>query len=641
MVTIRPRGISLMSALLLVTIVVTVAAVMAGVFTLNINITNRVSNASVALSEAEAGIAEVLYQITRDENIEGDGNQKNPKINWGLNGETVQATTTPGMSPEEAYHIVTFDDGSGFPHSTNNTTLTNDSGYNGRVVPDGTIHVISTGYCKGQYRTVECVVEKPPFPFGLATSGAIVSADPIRVVGTSSQSGYDSGETDRPGHILCNSPDGVVIGGDNNPDNTTNITGFVKSVGPVAIAQPAVVRGGIRSNAEATTLTDIEIQDFNLDAQGADGVITLIDNDYYEDLELDVMYKYLSGGTLHFHGNANLQQAMLWVDGNLVVDGAVTGEGLIVVTGSVDINDGALLNGSDKMALLAGGDVDIGKDSGSPQANFFSGLVYTEGNLDARNITIVGNAVVNSPDPAKGRAELENVTFVSNEETGDMTVTITTVSGAEDGFAAGAEAYSPDFNPGRIGGEDEFWIGAEDDDGKLDYIADNQFKQSLFGSTGQLGDLIGPPVPPPSAGYDPYGFNQRYHDLITSIQSAQESIQTNLATISRLEARLSGLSPTDDGGEISRIQRRLENLRNANDDFQAAAEELYQNNARQLLQDVRDQARLNANVNGTVKTSTGEGQTIITRDERFNLNEYLPQSDRVKMSFWKVYPRRL
>ena len=42
-----------MSALLLITIVMMVAATMAGVFTVNINITNRVANSSVALSEAE------------------------------------------------------------------------------------------------------------------------------------------------------------------------------------------------------------------------------------------------------------------------------------------------------------------------------------------------------------------------------------------------------------------------------------------------------------------------------------------------------------------------------------------------------------------------------------------------------------
>ena len=78
------RGMSLPSVLLLVTIVLMVAATMAGVFTMNMNITQRVSNGSMALAEAEAGVAEVLYHITREENVEGDKDSKTAQVSWGL-----------------------------------------------------------------------------------------------------------------------------------------------------------------------------------------------------------------------------------------------------------------------------------------------------------------------------------------------------------------------------------------------------------------------------------------------------------------------------------------------------------------------------------------------------------------------------
>ncbi len=137
-----------MSTLLLVTIVLLVAATMAGVFTLNMNITQRVSNGTVALNEAEAGIAEVLYQISRDENVSKTENaQQQPIIDWGKNNETLRSTITPGYSDEEAFHIVTFDPSSEFPHSTNNTSLDRNSGSLGRTVPDGRLHLVSTGYC--------------------------------------------------------------------------------------------------------------------------------------------------------------------------------------------------------------------------------------------------------------------------------------------------------------------------------------------------------------------------------------------------------------------------------------------------------------------------------------------------------------
>lgn len=653
MVRARIRGVSLMSALLLITIVMIIATTMAGVFTMNMNITNRVSNGSVALSEAEAGLAEVLYQITRDENIEGDGNQENPKILWGTDDETIQATTTPGMQPDEAYHVVTFDTGSSFPHSTNNTALDNDSGYGGRVVPDGMLHIISTGYCKGQFRTIECVVEKPPFPFGLATSGKIDSSTPMRVLGTSSLAGYTPGEEDRPGHLLCNSSEGVTIGTKDGFE--TEISGFVKSTGQVDIEQPAVVRGGVRTFTEKTNLVDVNLQDFNL--VGEPGVITLLDDAYSENQLLDVMYQY-SGTQLHYQGNVVLQQAMLFIDGNLRIDGEVSGEGLIVVTGDVTLNSGTELRGTDKMALLAGGDITVdGEVDADGNSNYFSGLVYTEGNLNAKNITIVGNAVVNSQDSTKGNAILENVTVVSNEETGDMTITITSVSGAEDGYSKGIGAYSPSFAFGGVedidydgkGASGSTEIGPDVPDEDLDFIFDNHLRDSIFGLTGDLGDLEGVPIPPPPGGADQYGFSQRFEDLVGSIQAFQVDIQTNNDLIDDLSTERSGLTPDSDPNDdddedqdrIDAINDQIDGLTADNDAAQAAAEELYNTTARQLLEDVRAQARLNSNQNGTVKTESGEGQTIIIRNERFNLNEYLPQSERVKMSFWKVYPRRM
>lgn len=631
-------GVSLMSTLLLVTIVVSVAAAMAGMFTLNISLTNRVSNGSVALSEAEAGLAEVLYQISLEDNIEGTGNEENPLVNWGLNGETIRATITPGMNPDEAYHVVTFDPRHGFPYSTNNTNLTNDTGYQGRVVPDGMFHVISTGYCKGQYRTIECVIEKPPFPFGLATSGKIDSADPIRVLGTSSQSGYHAGETDRPGHILCNSPEGVTIRADEHGLTSTEISGFVKSVGPVTIEQPAVVRGGVQSLAEATTLTDIDIQRFKLGSE-EQGVITLLDDDYHKDQELDVMYSYSRGGTLRYHGDVELHQAMIWVEGNLVIDGALTGEGLVIVTGNVDINDGANLNGTDKMALLAGGDIDIGRDGGNPEANYFSGLVYTEGNLTAKNITIVGNAVVNSQNPDKGHAILENVTFVSNEETGDMTTVITTSKEAKGGydggdgvgappvgdmgFSSGAEIIG-DFKQNDLGYVDSSRINERDN-----HIA--AMKRDIWARAEAGAGFPSLEIPP---GLNPDAANlwnqlaeileiaEAYHDAVKALQDQQKLVDSLSNTDPRKPIEVAKLAP---------LTKAMNDAQSTQQDFESTIEG--------YVDSVYDYVGAYTDDKGSF--NDGIHELDITKEIRFNLNEYLPQSDRIKMSFWKVYPRRM
>lgn len=640
MVKTKIRGISLMSALLLITMVMLIAATMAGVFTLNVNITNRVSNSSVALSEAEAGLAEVLYQITRDENIEGDGNQENPKITWGLNGETVQGTITPGMQPDEAYHVVTFDTSSSYPYSTNNTTLDNDSGYDGRVVPDGMLHIISTGYCKGQYRTIECVVEKPPFPFGLATSGLIDSETPMRVLGTSSQAGYSPGEEDRPGHLLCNSPEGVKIG--KKDGFTTEISGFVKSSGQVDIEQPAVVRGGIQSFAEVSELVDIDIQDFDL--AGEPGVVEIVDNLYSEDQVLDVMYRY-SGPGVRYAGDVELQQAMLYIDGDLTIDGELKGEGLIVVTGNVRLNSGTELRGSDKMALLAGGNITVdGEVDADGKSNYFSGLVYTEGNLNAKNITIVGNAVVNSQDPSKGNAILENVTMISNEETGDMTIHITSTSDPGKAYDGGhGELFSFNNINADPNHPDTQWLTPQTPDDDLRWIARNQlFDQVMGPAFADDPSLMVPELTIPPGVGDAGQFYDRLNGLIADATAAEAEWDDMVAEIKSKEEEIAALSPPgdeDDEDRISDLQSQIAAIETQQESMQLAAETAFIEGAEAMLFDMRAWTGQNASVNGTVVSEIT--QDIIEMDVRFNLNEYLPQSERVKMSFWKVYPRRM
>lgn len=625
------RGVSLMTALLLITIVMVVAATMAGVFTMNMNITQRVSNGSIALSEAEAGIAEVLYQITREENIEGDKNAENPKINWGINGETIRATITPGMNEDEAFHLVTFDPSSNFPHSTNNTYLDRDIGSMGRTIPDGMIHIVSTGYCKGQYRTVECLVEKPPFPFGLATSGPLVSLDPIKVKGVSSLASFDPDEEgDRPGHLLCNSPEGIKIG--TADGQTTEISGFVKSSGAVVIEQPASVRGGIRSFADDSTIVDIDIKDF--DIQGQPGVVTLLDSQYDQAQEMDVMYHY-SGGHLQYMREVQLKQAMLYVEGDLTIHGPVYGEGLIVVDGNATFKSGTALAGTNKMAILASGDITIEGNN-----NYFMGLVYCEGNLDASNITIVGNTVVNSADASKGKATLENVTVVSNEETGDMTIEITSSSEAQAstnlGNGSTPNVFVGSGGFGHVDGEgNEGWIGGNVSDDDLSWIAGNQLMEGLLAPAFTEGGTI------PEMVYPPGGVGNAGHIW----QAAEELRQLGVDAkaewaridqeIDDLQALLDDDDPNNDAG----VQGEINGLSQEKDSYKTDMEAEFQAKALDMLEQMRQWAAANTDASGTLGSSISNMDII--KNQRFNLNEYHPESEKIKMAFWRVYPRRM
>ena len=68
----------------------------------------------------------------------------------------------------------------------------------------------------------------------------------------------------------------------------------------------------------------------------------------------------------------------------------------------------------------------------------------------------------------------------------------------------------------------------------------------------------------------------------------------------------------------------------------ATAEHIAQ--GRVFLENLREWARQNTTSDGSLHHESRPPD--IVRDERFNLNEYLPESEKIKISFWKVYPRR-
>ena len=623
-----------MSTLLLTTIVLLVAATMAGVFTLNMNMTQRVSNGTIALSEAEAGISEVLYQISRDENLGENNSEKNPIVTWGMNNETIRATITPGMDEDEAYHVITFDSGSSFPHSTNNTDLAHNSGSLGRTVPDGKIHLVSTGYCKGQYRVVECLVERPPFPFGLAASGPIHSKDPLKVKGVYTLSDYQNGDEERPGHVLSNSAEGIKID-QVSPPVPTEISGFVKSVGPVVIDQPATVRGGIRTGADLSTLPSIDIDAFR--NQGQPGVVTILDNNFSKEQNLDIMY-YHPGPSLHYGSRVNLQKGLIFCEGDLIIDGPVTGEGLIITKGKAIFNSGTSLSGDNRMAVLSGGDMVIKGNN-----NYFSGLVYCEGNLDASDITIVGNTIVNSAD--NGAVDLKNVTVVANEETADMTITVTSSTAAKSASNGGNFPFPLQWNNNGFGmtappGEDPGLLKGWPDPnldanglagtmtGRNPYTGKgNADQDNLWNVAMNTRDPLSmvPSVIPSDAA----AIADEFRALIASANGAQALNNEILDKVEELKGMASNDPDRDD------VEKKIDDLKNslqkAQTKFDTAALKLAENIDRHMDEIVDS--------NGTF--DDGTVAMDITQEHRFNLNEYLPESEKVKISFWKVYPRKL
>lgn len=432
---------SLHLVLCVVTVMTIIASAMSALGLMNLNLTQSYYNGSIALNEAEAGISRMLYNIRED-------------ANYGLSNEEIYSKITPDMTINECYHRISFKNGnmSGIPWSTNakNSAKT---GYNNRTVPKDMIHAVSTGYCRGQYRTIEVLVHKPPFPYALAASGRIESSTPLYVDGVNNAQEYVDGKSPEPGHILSNyirtgtskpnpsNPQDCSIFIGESPKEKTYISGFVQSASNVNIKGTPTIKGGIRQNTDTVELPFINTGNyFNKDETG---VINLC-SDTFPAQEMDAMYYH--AGNLTYSGSVKMDNAFLFMEnGNLTINGGLSGVGAIIIkNGNVTINGDTTLSGTNKIALICDGDINL-----NGYGNSFQGIVYSHGNINASNITVVGNCVVDGRDAAgkpdqNKSTQLDNCKFVKNTATGTISFTAHSSSEAKSGYSG----YSCDYNYG-------------------------------------------------------------------------------------------------------------------------------------------------------------------------------------------------
>jgi hypothetical protein len=126
-------------------------------------------------------------------------------------------------------------------------------------------------------------------------------------------------------------------------------------------------------------------------------------------------YAY-NNGDVYVTGNLSLNGGVLYIQGDLTVTGEVTGKGAIFTTGNATINGSANLTSDDSMALVSGGNITLTglpSNMGTPS---FQGLLYTQGNLTASNIALVGNYVANGGNTSVGNITLSNVSFLAAQD---------------------------------------------------------------------------------------------------------------------------------------------------------------------------------------------------------------------------------
>jgi len=344
----------------------------------HLNVTNHEVNSLKARNLADSVVSQGIEKVIGDEQF---GMQKDETL-----------TITSGEGDISSSANLTFDTAAAarlkIPYSTNN--LKNDVavlGWGDRVVPRNSVHLTGTGQCNGITRRIEAVVYFPPFPYVIASTGKFESSGALIVAGVSNLMDYTPGMPENellPGSIVSNNPDKDAI----SLLGKGTITGNVQSSGGVVLNPQGgmEVLGEIKCNADPAAIQKIILSDY--DPENRQGLQTM--PRYLDSPTLEGFCR--REGDLVVAGNLQLKEALLYVNGNLEVGDGMTGKGAVIVTGTTKIGKGADLASDNLVALLSGSDVSLG-GAGSVDSSSFNGIVYTEGNFTAEQVTLLGSFI--------------------------------------------------------------------------------------------------------------------------------------------------------------------------------------------------------------------------------------------------------
>ena len=378
----------------------------------NLNLFQASNNGELAQREAEAGLTEVLARLNADPDL-------------GIAGAPVfRSTVTPGRESSSSYHQVSFDPKYG-PYSTNNK-LTDASplgvhptGYHARALPPGTVHLISQGYCQGQYRTLEALVVHPNFPYALACDGDIASSDALVVAGADNALGVPP--YNRPGSLASNASLNLA--------GAVNITGSARAGGSILVAS-GHVDGGVYPQSPRLGLPFIPTTQYDLPVDSSITPNVWAPTGGASTVEFfGTAAQVLSGYTrcdydVIFHAPVDLRNGLLRCSKSVRFLQGLTGEGAVVADGEISLR-GERTDALqwDRVALVAGGPLHISL------AGTFRGLAYSQRSLQIENSLVIGSALSSGPPGSQpASVTLTNVTAINYPQMFDQPIR-TTASG--------------------------------------------------------------------------------------------------------------------------------------------------------------------------------------------------------------------
>ncbi|MGE0495937.1 MAG: hypothetical protein AB7S38_42420 [Vulcanimicrobiota bacterium] len=432
----KTRGNTLATTLLVGTLILLLGltAASTGIFHLNFGL--RAGHGDQATNAADAAIAQAVERLLTEP---GFGKTDDPS-----QSVEVKLTDSVGRVAFSQQQAADW----GIPESHDNRgAAAAVEGWNGRSLPVDAIQVVAVGESGGVKRTVEAIYHVPGFPYALASSGPVHSSGRL-VVGAldSVEEAVDGFELEDLSRAdLRSNAAGLAVELDGTD---TRVSGNLEAKGSIMVSDGVTVDGELRPFAGQVDLPPLEVERyFEKGGRPLLGGETLVAG-VRESSEHVTRLSQL-----------RLDEGVLLVNGDLIVDGPVVGRGAIVARGKVTLNSGVALAAANEVALIAQDTVTI---SGSPDGSYFQGIIYTEGDLVASDITLVGAFLANHPEEAinpGSHVTLDNVGLVSVPEAADFIVNRSHVSFSfrnnvrdNDLFPVGDQVvnFTVDFTPEQI-----------------------------------------------------------------------------------------------------------------------------------------------------------------------------------------------
>ena len=407
----KSRGISIGTYLIAIATFSVLLSTLGWMATHHLHFATVMQQQQAARNLAETALNEALVRVLKSPNQSfGTGRQVADRIE-------VSNPRYPGSRGLVTFHPSSARDQQ-MPPSFNNlysTVVHQDDAF--RKVPVNTLYLVALGTCGDSRKKVEMLYYIPPFPSALASEGPVRSTGALLVAGVRDPANFPGNydqvppEDRAPSHVVSNysGPEAIHLG------TGANIQGNVGAVGGVRLDSDVIVSGQVRQGIEPQPLPQLNLDSIftTLDAQVGKDTIPMETISGADPMS----WNSQRNGNLHVTGDLHLDNGVLFVRGNLTVDGGITGEGAVFVDGETRINRGANLNAIDQVAVVSRKKILL--EGQNKWSFFFKGLLYSEEEVVANNLTVLGAVI------ARGALELNEVNLLN------APVTISLIEGLE------------------------------------------------------------------------------------------------------------------------------------------------------------------------------------------------------------------